>query len=124
MNDNSNPSPAAALTVATIVAAMLSCLPQRSAAAESVAEGAAVTGTHIRGTNDSAFPIWIYNRDVIEASGAGTVVVAIRGVLHHVRFRTSTRREVLEAGPLLRFLPFSTPRCQKNFSDLPGLSTG
>ena len=48
-------------------------MPQRSAAAEGVAEGAAVTGTHIRGTNDSAFPIWIYNRDVIEASGAGTL---------------------------------------------------
>jgi iron complex outermembrane receptor protein len=82
MNDNPNPSSAAALTVAqlsraiavaTVVAAMLSCLPRRSAAAEGVAEGAAVTGTHIRGTNDSAFPIWIYNRDVIEASGAGTL---------------------------------------------------
>jgi outer membrane receptor protein involved in Fe transport len=52
---------------------MLSSFPQRSGAAESVTDGAAVTGTHIRGTNDSAFPLWIYNRDVIEASGAGTL---------------------------------------------------
>jgi iron complex outermembrane recepter protein len=81
MNDHPNSSSAAAplaqfaraIAIATVVAAMLSSLPQRSAAAESVADGAAVTGTHIRGTNDSAFPIWIYNRDVIEASGAGTL---------------------------------------------------
>jgi iron complex outermembrane recepter protein len=34
---------------------------------------AAVTGTHIRGGADSAFPITIYNRDVIESSGASTL---------------------------------------------------
>src|SRR6185437_844156 len=34
---------------------------------------AEVTGTHIRGSTDSAFPIIIYNREVIEASGASTL---------------------------------------------------
>jgi outer membrane receptor protein involved in Fe transport len=60
--------------VAMVVAAMLALQPQSAAAADVVPEGgAAVTGTHIRGTNDSAFPIWVYSRDVIEASGAGTL---------------------------------------------------
>jgi iron complex outermembrane receptor protein len=31
------------------------------------------TGTHIRGNADSAFPIWIYNREMIESSGASTL---------------------------------------------------
>jgi len=65
------------IAVATVVAAMLAACPLPAAAADLLAAGAAVTGavtgTHIRGTNDSAFPIWIYNRDVIEASGAGTL---------------------------------------------------
>jgi iron complex outermembrane receptor protein len=34
---------------------------------------AVVTGTHIRGAADSAFPITIYTRDVIEGSGASTL---------------------------------------------------
>ncbi|MBS0422006.1 MAG: TonB-dependent receptor [Proteobacteria bacterium] len=57
----------------TFAAALLLPFPGLATAADSVPQGAAVTGTHIRGTNDSAFPIWIYNRDVIEASGAGTL---------------------------------------------------
>jgi outer membrane receptor protein involved in Fe transport len=37
------------------------------------ADGPAVTGTHIRGDSDSAFPITIYSRDFIESSGASTL---------------------------------------------------
>jgi iron complex outermembrane receptor protein len=62
------------IAIATVVAAMLALPPKPAAAADVIPDGgAAVTGTHIRGTNDSAFPIWVYNRDVIEASGAGTL---------------------------------------------------
>lgn len=82
MNDNPKSSSASALTlarlcrplaVATVVAALLASSPRPAVAADGVPAGGAVTGTHIRGTNDSAFPIWVYNRDVIEASGAGTL---------------------------------------------------
>lgn len=62
------------VAVAMVVAAIVALLPRPAAATDVIPDGgAAVTGTHIRGTNDSAFPIWIYNRDVIEASGAGTL---------------------------------------------------
>jgi iron complex outermembrane receptor protein len=61
------------VAVAMAVAAILMSMSKPLAAAEIPPEKAAVTGTHIRGTNDSAFPIWIYNRDVIEASGAATL---------------------------------------------------
>jgi iron complex outermembrane recepter protein len=60
------------IRVVTTAAALLATM-QLAAAAEGAPEGAASTGTHIRGTSDSAFPIWIYNREVIEASGAGTL---------------------------------------------------
>jgi len=44
--------------------------------ATAVADGlpnGVVTGTHIRGSTDSAFPITIYTRDVIESSGASSL---------------------------------------------------
>jgi len=59
--------------VAALAAAALTLLPRIALAINGVPDAAAVTGTHIRGTADSAFPISIYNRDVIEASGAGTL---------------------------------------------------
>ena len=63
------------LRLAAIVtaAAALTSFPRGAAAADTVADGAAATGTHIRGNADSAFPITVYNRDVIEASGASTL---------------------------------------------------
>ncbi len=60
---------AALATMAAGALMTLSC-PAR---AEGVPDRAAVTGTHIRGGADSAFPITIYNRDVIESSGASTL---------------------------------------------------
>ena len=59
--------------VATVAAGALTPLPRDAAAADAVPGGAVVTGTHIRGSSDSAFPITIYNRDVIESSGASTL---------------------------------------------------
>jgi iron complex outermembrane recepter protein len=68
----------AALT--TVAAGALAPFPQRATAADGVTNGAEVTGTHIRGSTDSAFPITIYNRDVIEASGATTLQEFIQKV--------------------------------------------
>jgi outer membrane cobalamin receptor len=69
--------------LAACVAAALAPVPQRAALAQAApgtpltalaaTDAAAMTGTHIRGNSDSAFPITIYNRDVIEASGASTL---------------------------------------------------
>jgi iron complex outermembrane recepter protein len=59
--------------LAIVAAGALTPLPRKAAATEAVPDGTAVTGTHIRGGADSAFPITIYNRDVIEASGASTL---------------------------------------------------
>lgn len=58
--------------LATLALALTPC-PQDAMAADSGPELTAVTGTHIRGTADSAFPISIYNREAIEASGASTL---------------------------------------------------
>jgi len=59
--------------VAAVVTGALTPLPRDAAAADGIPAGAAVTGTHIRGSADSAFPIIIYNRDDIESSGASTL---------------------------------------------------
>jgi len=59
--------------LATVAAGALLPLPRDATAADAVPDGAVVTGTHIRGSADSAFPITIYNRDVIESSGASTL---------------------------------------------------
>jgi iron complex outermembrane recepter protein len=61
----------AALT--TVAAGALAQFPQGAAAADGVTNGAEVTGTHIRGSTDSAFPITVYNREMIESSGASTL---------------------------------------------------
>jgi iron complex outermembrane receptor protein len=67
----------AALAVA---AGMLTPFPQAAIAADAGLNAAvtglnaaASTGTHIRGNVDSAFPISIYTREMIEASGASTL---------------------------------------------------
>ena len=57
----------------TVVVGVLAAFPQHAAVAGDVMNGPEVTGTHIRGSTDSAFPIIIYNREVIEASGASTL---------------------------------------------------
>jgi outer membrane receptor protein involved in Fe transport len=59
--------------LATVVAGSLTPWPRAATAADGVSNGAEVTGTHIRGSTDSAFPITVYNRDAIEASGARTL---------------------------------------------------
>ncbi|HEY6926608.1 MAG TPA: TonB-dependent receptor [Steroidobacteraceae bacterium] len=51
----------------------LLALMTQSAVGSEIPEAALVTGTHIRGNTDSAFPITIYTREVIESSGAGTL---------------------------------------------------
>jgi outer membrane receptor protein involved in Fe transport len=48
-------------------------LAREAVAADELPTGVPVTGTHIRGSTDSAFPIAIYTRDVIERSGASTL---------------------------------------------------
>jgi len=57
----------------TVVAAILAPFAQSAVAADGVTNGAEVTGTHIRGSTDSAFPIVVYTRDIIERSGASTL---------------------------------------------------
>jgi iron complex outermembrane recepter protein len=59
--------------IATVTAGALAPFPRDAAAAELTADALPVTGTHIRGSTDSAFPITIYTRDAIEASGASTL---------------------------------------------------
>jgi outer membrane receptor protein involved in Fe transport len=69
--------------LAACLAAALAPVPQRAALAQAApgtpltalaaTQTAVMTGTHIRGNSDSAFPITVYNRDVIEASGASTL---------------------------------------------------
>lgn len=59
--------------LATAAAAALTPFPRDAVASEGGSDGAALTGTHIRGGADSAFPITIYSRDTIEASGASTL---------------------------------------------------
>jgi iron complex outermembrane recepter protein len=59
--------------IATVAAGALAPFPRDAAAADEAPDAAPVTGTHIRGSTDSAFPITIYTRDVIEASGATTL---------------------------------------------------
>jgi iron complex outermembrane recepter protein len=68
----------AALT--TVAAGALAQFPQGAAAADGVTNGAEVTGTHIRGSTDSAFPITVYNREMIESSGASTLQDFIRKI--------------------------------------------
>jgi len=53
-------------------AGFLALMPQ-SVVAGTLPEAALVTGTHIRGNTDSAFPITLYTREVIESSGASTL---------------------------------------------------
>ena len=59
--------------IASVAAGALVSLPRDAAAADETPDAVPVTGTHIRGSTDSAFPITIYTRDVIEASGASTL---------------------------------------------------
>src|SRR5690348_3348232 len=59
--------------LATVVAVILAPFSQSVLAADGVTNGAEVTGTHIRGSADSAFPIVVYIRDIIERSGASTL---------------------------------------------------
>jgi iron complex outermembrane recepter protein len=59
--------------IATLAAGALMPFPRNTAAADEAPDAAPVTGTHIRGSTDSAFPITIYTRDAIEASGASTL---------------------------------------------------
>jgi len=59
--------------IATVAAGALAPFPRDAAAADETQDAVPVTGTHIRGSADSAFPITIYTRDVIEASGASTL---------------------------------------------------
>lgn len=59
--------------IATVAAGALAPFPRDAAAADETANAVPVTGTHIRGSTDSAFPITIYTRDAIEASGASTL---------------------------------------------------
>ena len=60
--------------LATIAAGALAPFPRDAVADDPVPNGAAaVTGTHIRGSADSAFPITVYTRDAIERSGATTL---------------------------------------------------
>jgi iron complex outermembrane recepter protein len=59
--------------IATVAAGALAPFPPDAAAADKIPDAAPVTGTHIRGSTDSAFPITIYTRDAIEASGASTL---------------------------------------------------
>src|SRR5690242_11133125 len=54
--------------------------PLETRAADGAPTGATVTGTHIRGSTDSAFPIVIYNREVIESSGASTLQAFIQTI--------------------------------------------
>lgn len=62
------------LRAATFTALAVTSSPGRATpAASGTEQAAAVTGTHIRGDSDSAYPIAIYTRDMIEASGASTV---------------------------------------------------
>jgi iron complex outermembrane recepter protein len=55
------------------MAVSMLALMSKSAVAGGLPDAAVVTGTHIRGNTDSAFPITIYTREVIESSGAGTL---------------------------------------------------
>lgn len=57
---------------AAVAVGMVALMPQ-SAVAGGLAGAAVVTGTHIRGSTDSAFPITIYTREDIESSGVGTL---------------------------------------------------
>ncbi len=59
--------------IATVAAGTLAPFPRNAAASDETPDAVPVTGTHIRGSTDSAFPIMIYTRDVIEASGASTL---------------------------------------------------
>jgi iron complex outermembrane recepter protein len=59
--------------IASVAAGTLVSFPRDAAAADATPDTVPVTGTHIRGSTDSAFPITIYTRDVIEASGASTL---------------------------------------------------
>jgi len=61
------------VAIVSIAAGTLPSFPRDAAAANEVPDGAVLTGTHIRGSADSAFPITIYNRDFIESSGASTL---------------------------------------------------
>ena len=59
--------------IAAAAAGALASYPRDAAASDEIPNAVPVTGTHIRGSTDSAFPITIYTRDVIEASGASTL---------------------------------------------------
>jgi iron complex outermembrane recepter protein len=65
---------------AAVAAGTLTPFPQAAIAADAVLSATATglnataaTGTHIRGNMDSAFPISIYTREMIESSGASTL---------------------------------------------------
>jgi iron complex outermembrane recepter protein len=59
--------------IAAAAAGALASFPHDAVASGEIPDAVPVTGTHIRGSTDSAFPITIYTRDVIEASGASTL---------------------------------------------------
>jgi outer membrane cobalamin receptor len=59
--------------IAAVAAGALAPFPRDAVASDETPDAVPVTGTHIRGSTDSAFPITIYTRDVIEASGASTL---------------------------------------------------
>jgi iron complex outermembrane receptor protein len=59
--------------IAAAAAGALASYPHDAVASDETPDAVPVTGTHIRGSTDSAFPITIYTRDVIEASGASTL---------------------------------------------------
>jgi iron complex outermembrane recepter protein len=59
--------------IAAVAAGAWAPFPRDAVAADEIPDAVPVTGTHIRGSTDSAFPITIYTRDVIEASGASTL---------------------------------------------------
>jgi iron complex outermembrane receptor protein len=59
--------------IAAVAAGAWAPFPRDAVASDEIPDAVPVTGTHIRGSTDSAFPITIYTRDVIEASGASTL---------------------------------------------------
>jgi iron complex outermembrane receptor protein len=59
--------------LAALVAGTLTPSRHGAIAADAGLNAVAGTGTHIRGSADSAFPLWTYNREAIESSGASTL---------------------------------------------------
>jgi len=65
--------PSRPATIAALALGSLAPFSGNTTAADAVPYGAGVTGTHIRGAADTAFPITIYTREAIAASGATTL---------------------------------------------------